>query len=350
MEEGNHMHLIDHAARCALVLLAAAACSCFGGFDIECGQDAHCNRFPGGLCHTNPATERRWCTYPDTACPHGHRYSDLDVGDGVSGACTSEPSARCNPTADFGEPTLVPNINSSFDETISMTRDELAVLVYRYDGSSVTLQVSRRTSKESVFPSPSVEPTLTNIVSSPGLEYHLTFTADELIAYFSRQPPEAPPNIYVATRSAFGEWFNEGVLVSVGQSPLPGALYPSISTDGQTLYWLDYYEFKLHSATRRAFGRFDDQMIISPAHVWSHVISDDNLTLYYSDGFSTDVLGVSRLAKNEPFMNGAPVPNINSAQEDAPLFLTPDGCLLYLMSKRPGGIGGFDIWVARRPR
>jgi hypothetical protein len=38
----------------------------------------------------------------------------------------------------------------------------------------------------------------------------------------------------------------------------------------------------------------------------------------------------------------------NSAADDWPVFLTADGCLLYLASSRPGGLGGMDIWVAQR--
>jgi hypothetical protein len=53
------MRPIPEASLWILSLLAAGLCNCFSPFEVECGVDAHCNRFPGGLCHTNPETARR---------------------------------------------------------------------------------------------------------------------------------------------------------------------------------------------------------------------------------------------------------------------------------------------------
>jgi hypothetical protein len=75
------------ASLCILTLWAVGLGGCYSPFEVECGADAHCNRFPGGLCHANLQTDRHWCKYPDPACPSGYRYSDLDVGDGVSATC-----------------------------------------------------------------------------------------------------------------------------------------------------------------------------------------------------------------------------------------------------------------------
>jgi len=57
--------------------------------DIPCLESANCDRFPGGVCRTAPSGNQ-WCSYPDSACESGYRYSDLDVGDGVSGACAEK--------------------------------------------------------------------------------------------------------------------------------------------------------------------------------------------------------------------------------------------------------------------
>ncbi|MDA1048995.1 MAG: hypothetical protein O3C40_00745 [Planctomycetota bacterium] len=43
-----------------------------------------------------------------------------------------------------------------------------------------------------------------------------------------------------------------------------------------------------------------------------------------------------------------PVESINSDSEDIGPILTPDGRTLYLYSDRPGGLGGFDLFVSRR--
>lgn len=41
---------------------------------------------------------------------------------------------------------------------------------------------------------------------------------------------------------------------------------------------------------------------------------------------------------------------LNTASQDGCPILSPDGLSLYMASNRPGGVGGLDIWVARRAR
>jgi Tol biopolymer transport system component len=64
----------------------AIAAGCPNRQDVQCLGDTSCDRFAGGICRRN-VTGQRWCSYPDPSCPEGYRYSDLDVGDGVSGQC-----------------------------------------------------------------------------------------------------------------------------------------------------------------------------------------------------------------------------------------------------------------------
>ncbi len=74
-----------------LLVALAVSWSCFpAAQDVQCLEDANCNRFTDGVCRS-AASGNRWCSYPDAVCPSGYRYSDLDVGDEVSGACTEPP-------------------------------------------------------------------------------------------------------------------------------------------------------------------------------------------------------------------------------------------------------------------
>jgi hypothetical protein len=337
------------ATLCWLTLLAAGLCSCFVPFEVECGVDAHCDRFPGGLCHTNPLTERRWCSYPDPACSTGYRYSDLDVGDGVSAACTGEPPARCNPTAEFSEPVLVPNINSSFDDSMSMSRDELTVYIQRVP---IMLLASTRRSTAEEFPPPTIDPTLAAVISAEGTEYLPSLSADGRLLYFHRQISPGAPRMFVAARASQGDAFDEGSLIAIGSYAPEAALGPAVASDGQVLYWNDYYDFTLRAAARTNSHRnFTEQRIASTMNVSGRAFSADELTLYYSRGlFAPDIYVTTRTSKTIPFETGVLVPNVNSTEEDQPLFLSTDGCLLYLASNRSGGLGGFDIWVTRRPR
>ena len=72
--------------------------------DVQCVEDANCNRFSGGFCHTNIETGNRWCKYPDSECSSGYRYSDLDVGDGVSATCVAaDPYVPPRPSVENGQ-------------------------------------------------------------------------------------------------------------------------------------------------------------------------------------------------------------------------------------------------------
>lgn len=75
----------------AMVLVVVA---CTGRKDVQCEQDSNCDLSGGGLCTLNSVTGNRWCAYPDPQCDSGYRFSDFDVGDGVSGICVSGGGAQ----------------------------------------------------------------------------------------------------------------------------------------------------------------------------------------------------------------------------------------------------------------
>lgn len=56
---------------------------------VQCAEDEDCDSSGGGICTLAP-TGNRWCSFPDPECPSGMRFSDVDVGDGLSDACVEE--------------------------------------------------------------------------------------------------------------------------------------------------------------------------------------------------------------------------------------------------------------------
>jgi hypothetical protein len=345
--EVTHMRPIPAASLAIPALLAAGLSSCVAPLEVECGEDAHCDLFPGGLCHTNPETARRWCSYPDPACSTGYRYSDLS-GDGVSGGCTGEPPARCDPTADFGDPTLVPNVNSSLDEVdIKMTHDERVAFVGRITGSTFPQLTSERASVDIDFPVPAEKQDLAEITAPPGAEAHLYPTGDGLVLFFTRYGDSQNSGLYAAFRSSRSDPFGSETRVTIDGSPMHASRVFGISGDGQTLYWEDSLRVLKASARRHAFYEFGgiSAITLSPFH--NAIISANGLTLYY--GYP-DILVTTRASKDVSFGTGVPLPNVNTVYEDTPRFVSVDECVLYLVSNRSGGFGGSDIWVARRPR
>ena len=82
--------------------------------------------------------------------------------------------------------------------------------------------------------------------------------------------------------------------------------------------------------------------------------SADGLTLYFvSDrrrGFGGSDLWVARrTSATDPWSTPLNLgPRVNSEYMDASPSLSPDGLELYFDSSRPGGLGDWDLWVARR--
>jgi hypothetical protein len=78
-------------------------------------------------------------------------------------------------------------------------------------------------------------------------------------------------------------------------------------------------------------------------------LSWDGLTLYFvrgKAGENADIL----FAKRTPtgWTDARPVEEINTEYDDLGPEPAPDGCSLYFYSDRPGGAGGYDLWVAQR--
>lgn len=70
----------------SVAIVAIVACN--SRKNVQCEQSANCDLSGGGMC-LGAATGNMWCAYPDPLCPGGYRYSNQDVGDGLSGTCVA---------------------------------------------------------------------------------------------------------------------------------------------------------------------------------------------------------------------------------------------------------------------
>ncbi len=95
-------------------------------------------------------------------------------------------------------------------------------------------------------------------------------------------------------------------------------------------------------------------VVNSPMNEQNAAVSADQLTLYFQSdrpagigGF--DIWVTRRASPDSPW--APPVnlgPPVNTPFTDGAPSLSADGHLLFIHSNRSGGLGGFDIWVARR--
>jgi sulfatase modifying factor 1 len=77
---------INQVALLVALVTSIFASACSRLVAIQCVESSNCDLFVGGICTTAP-TGNHWCAYPDAACQSGYRYSDFQVGDGVSNEC-----------------------------------------------------------------------------------------------------------------------------------------------------------------------------------------------------------------------------------------------------------------------
>ena len=75
---------------------------------------------------------------------------------------------------------------------------------------------------------------------------------------------------------------------------------------------------------------------------------DGNTLLIYKDDNNGDIYLTSRKTASEPWSVPEPLEGINSTYSEVAASLSTDGSTLYFSSNRPGGLGGFDIYVATK--
>jgi len=80
-------------------------------------------------------------------------------------------------------------------------------------------------------------------------------------------------------------------------------------------------------------------------------VPSDGLELYFASwrAGAGDIYVAGRATGNDPWSDSSNLgPAVNGPAEDCWTCISPDGLLLFVMSNRAGGYGGYDIWMARR--
>jgi len=162
----------------------------------------------------------------------------------------------------------------------------------------------------------------------------------------------------------FGEPTNLGPTINSPHSDLPG----SISSDGLSLYFdsnrssgswgTDDIYVSTRATTDDAWGtpvKLGPPVNSSGLEVLP-IISTDGLSLYFTSlnragGYgSLDIWVATRATVSDPWGEPSNLgPKVNGPQDDVGMSISFDGLVLYFYSRnRPGGYGGYDIWVSTR--
>jgi len=205
-----------------------------------------------------------------------------------------------------------------------------------------------------------------NVNTSSG-EDTATLTADGLTLFFNSSSPLGFGNYdiwYTQRTTTEDEW---GPAHNLGPNVNSSAVEsgPNISPDGLTLYftsnrsggsgnWDIWVTTRADANDSWAEPENLGPTVNSAFFDWAPSLSADGLSLYFTSerpggSGGWDIWVTTRATINDPW--GEPKnlgPNINSSAFDGAQCISVDGSILFFMSNRSGGRGFFDAWVTRR--
>jgi len=213
------------------------------------------------------------------------------------------------------------------------------------------------------------EPTnLGPTVNSSAYESGPSVSSDGLSLYFrsARIGGYGETDLWLATRSTTNDPWGE----PINLGPVVNGLYkeggPSISSDGLTLYLYSnrpkgYGGNDIYVSTRETIDDpWSEAVNLGPtfnssANDGGPHISADDLSLFFNSkraggSGDNDVYVSTRETTDGPW--GEPVnlgPTVNSSAIDRAPNISADGLCLFLISRRPGGYGDHDLFIATRP-
>jgi Tol biopolymer transport system component len=111
------------------------------------------------------------------------------------------------------------------------------------------------------------------------------------------------------------------------------------------------------AAACRVWGAFAAPVLLpeldSAGADWAPKATADGLEIYFYSsradslgGF--DVYSARRSSTQDPFSTPADVPGVSSTLDETVAFVSEDGLTLLVSSRRAGGVGNFDLWIATR--
>ena len=214
---------------------------------------------------------------------------------------------------------------------------------------------------------------LGSIINSESAETAPCLSADGLELYFCDHSSPFKPggygggDLWVITRQTKDDpW---GLPINLGSTVNSSAadVHPSLSADGLSLYFstnrsggLGFYDLWITTrATKHAPWQEPVNLGSTVNSTYSEgnpSISTDGLELYFSDFQNArpgghggwDIYVTTRPTISDPW--SVPVnlgPNVNSSRNEAGPNISSDGLTLFLNSNRSDGFGGADLWMTR---
>ena len=284
---------------------------------------------------------RRWFLVL-VACGGGTKKPDASVDAGP----------RCTATAPFGAPLPVAGLNTNLDEQgARLTPDELTVVFARTrtNGTSDLYLASRATTADAFG-----TPELLGTANSVNSELWPTLAPDALLMLFDSNRGTTTFHVYITKRtdaaSPFGPPMAATALADGDGDPLLAnatALYfASAARPGLGMGDIYRVDIDATGATGTPAAVIGD--VNGSGDERAPAITADERIMAFAR--NSDVYLASRSSPADGFGTASPVDGLADATaHEAPTWISPDGCHLYIQSDAAGGQGGLDLYVASRP-
>jgi hypothetical protein len=268
----------------------------------------------------------------------------------------------CDPAKPFGTPKPVdgPVNSSGYERSPTLTADELVIVFDRsVNLNAGTVLMAKRSSRTEPFSAPAELPELVQGLTGVQAIGGPSMTSDGLtIFYFGELAPGDDADIFSASRTVVTAPFGDARKVArVGSTSVE--VYPSVMHGGAELWFTSE---RLGGVTRHLFrsvrdpvGAYQEATLVSELKSSNNeagvALSTDGLTVYFGSDRpgglgGSDVWIARRATLSAAFGAAEPMNELSSATDDYPAWLSPDGCRIYLTSDRGGSM---DILVAERP-
>ena len=286
--------------------------------------------------------------------------SDAQVLDAQSEA-TVDAASPCDLSKAFGPPALLSSLQSPDKQGgLRLLPDELKGYFWSArDGGPgfINLYELSRTSLDASFGGVKL---LNNVNFPSSLNMDPTITANGgLLIYRYRmgRTDSGVDQLYWAERADATSDFPVGTPVPGLEAGTMYNVQPYVLPDGTELYFssISGTGFGIYRSLfgGGAFGAPSplSELNLPGANEGDPLVTADDLTIYFSStrpgGMGLqDIWMAQRPDKSSAFTGLVNLKNINSSGVDAPTWISPDGCRLYLSSDRADA--GFDLYVATR--
>ncbi|MFN0246864.1 MAG: TolB family protein [Kofleriaceae bacterium] len=284
----------------------------------------------------------------------------MDMAPEIDAAAIDADVRACDPAKPFGDVRLVAGLDTANDEgNPSLSADELTIYLFSNRQSPGTADldayVATRATRDAAF-------------GALGAITAINTTADERggslstdgLALFFHSSRTGEHDLYVSTRPNLAAPFGAPTSLGAGVNTADHDQTPSISADGQVLYFTRTPAAGGASSIYRASAGptgFTNATAItelsaSAASSVQPTLSADGLTIYFSSdrtggAGSLDVWVATRPSLTAAFAQITNVTELNSDRFEFLDWISPDGCRVYFTSGRNGG--GWDTWQATRP-